>query len=51
MYWNEYKTKNENKNTENKYRYFLESSFVGVNRLLNFSLFQSRLQFKNIYRE
>ena len=51
MYWNEYKTKNENKNIANKYRYFLESSFVGVNRLLNFSLFQSRLQFKNIYRE
>ena len=31
-YWNEYKTKSENKNTTNKYRYFLESNFVGVNR-------------------
>ena len=51
MHWNEYKTKNENKNTANKYRYFMESSFAGVNRLLNFSLFKSRLQFKNIYRE
>ena len=24
VYWNEYKTKNENKNTTNEYRYFLE---------------------------
>ena len=31
-YWNEYKTKSENKNTTNEYRYFLESNFVGVNR-------------------
>ena len=30
---NEYKTKSEDKNTTNKYRYFLESNFVGVNRL------------------
>ena len=33
MYWNKYKTKAENKNTTNKYKYFLESNFVGVNRL------------------
>ena len=33
VHWNEYKTKNENKNTINKYKYFLESKFVGVNRL------------------
>ena len=33
VYWNEYKTKSENKNTKNKYRYFLESNFVGVKRL------------------
>ena len=33
VYWYEYKTKNENKNTTNKYRYFLESNFVGANRL------------------
>ena len=33
MYWNEYKTKSENKNTANQYRYCLESNFVGVNRL------------------
>ena len=31
MYWNEYKTKSENKNTTNKY--IFESNFVGVNRL------------------
>ena len=30
--WNEYKTKSENKNTANEYRYFLESSFVGIER-------------------
>ena len=33
MYWNEYKTKSENKKTTSEYRYFLESNFVGVNRL------------------
>ena len=33
LYWNEYKTESENENTTNKYRYFLESNFVGVNRL------------------
>ena len=40
---NEYKTKEEIKNTTNKYRYFIEltntdilSKFVGVNRLLVF---------------
>ena len=33
MYWNEYKTKSETKNTTNEYSYFLESNFVGVNRL------------------
>ena len=33
VYWNEYKTKRENKNATNEYRYFLESNFVGVNRL------------------
>ena len=31
--WNEHKIKTENKNTTNQYRYFLESNFVGVNRL------------------
>ena len=35
VYWNEYKTKSENKNTINEYRYFLKSNFVGVNRLLS----------------
>ena len=33
VFWNEYKTKNKNKNTTNEYRYFLELNFVGVNRL------------------
>ena len=33
VYWNEYKTKRHNKNTRSKLRYFLESNFVGVNRL------------------
>ena len=28
VYWNEYKTKSENKNTTNEYRYFLQSNFV-----------------------
>ena len=32
-YWTKYKTKSENKNTINEYRYFCESNFVGVNRL------------------
>ena len=32
-YWIEYTTKNENKNTTNKYRNFPESNFVVVNRL------------------
>ena len=31
VYCNKYKTKSENKNTTNEYRYFLQSSFVGVN--------------------
>ena len=33
VYWNEYKTKSGNKNTTNEFRYFIESNFVGVNRL------------------
>ena len=33
VYWNEYKTKSENKNTKSEYRYFLKSNFFGVNRL------------------
>ena len=33
VYWNEYKTKSDNKNTTNAIRYFLESNFVGVSRL------------------
>ena len=33
-YWNESKTTSGNKNTANEYRYFLQSNFVGVDRLL-----------------
>ena len=33
VYWNEYKRKTDNKNTTNEFRFFLESNFVGVNRL------------------
>ena len=33
VYWNEYKTKIENKNTTNEYIYLLQSNFVAVNRL------------------
>ena len=33
-YWNEYKTKPENKDIANEYKYFLKSNFVLVNRLL-----------------
>ena len=32
VYWNEYKTKSENKNTTNEYRCFLKLNFVGVDR-------------------
>ena len=34
MYWNEYKTKSEIKISTDEYRYFLESNFVWVHRLL-----------------
>ena len=33
VYWNEYKTKNESKNMTSEPGYFLESNFVGINRL------------------
>ena len=33
IYWKEYKTKRDDKNTTNEFRYFLKSNFVGVNRL------------------
>ena len=32
VYWNEYKTKSENKSKTNEYRYLLESNFVVFNR-------------------
>ena len=33
VYWNEFKSKSENKNSANEYRYSLESNFVEVNTL------------------
>ena len=33
VYWNECRTKSENKNTANEYRYFLESNYLDYNRL------------------
>ena len=33
VYWNKYKTKSDNKNTTNKFRFFLESNFFGLKRL------------------
>ena len=32
VYWNGYKTKSDNKNTTNEFRFFLQSYFVVVNR-------------------
>ena len=32
VYWKEYKTKRDDKNTTNEFRYVLKSNFVGVNR-------------------
>ena len=47
VYWNEFKTEKDNKNMLNKLRYFLESNFVGVNRLC-FNLFKPRCHLKKI---
>ena len=33
VYWNEYKTKSDDKNTTKEFIYFLESNFLRVNRL------------------
>ena len=33
VYWIEWETKSDNKNTINEFRFFLESNFLGVNRL------------------
>ena len=34
VYWNEYQIKSDSKNKANEFRFFLESNFVEVNRLL-----------------
>ena len=41
VYWNEYKTKSQNKNMTQSYRHFLESIFLGVNGLFVFVLVNS----------
>ena len=46
VYGNEYKTKSKNKNITNEYRYFLESMFVGVNRLFVFVYSNQDVSFK-----
>ena len=33
VYWNEYQIKSDSKNVTHEFRSFLESNFVGVNRL------------------
>ena len=33
VYWNQYKTKGDNKNMKSEFRYFLKLNFIGVNRL------------------
>ena len=34
VYWNDYKTQSQKKNTANEYKYFRQSSFIGFIRLL-----------------
>ena len=47
IYWNEYKTKSEAKNTANEYRYFLKSTFAGgVNRLFSLICFNRNANIK-----
>ena len=46
-FWNEFKAKCEDKNTTNKYRYFLKSNFIWVNWLF---INKSRCQFEKIYK-
>ena len=40
VYWNEYKTKSENENTANEYRYFIESFTLQELIVVCFSLFK-----------
>ena len=46
VYWKEYRTKSKTKTTTNEYRYFLESNFVGVNRLFVFVCFNRKDEVK-----
>ena len=34
VYWSKYKAKSKKKDTTNEYKYFLESNFAGINRLV-----------------
>ena len=54
VYWNEHKTKKENKDARNKCRQFLVSNFVGVSRLFvlvcsNFSNDGKRFSVRRYY--
>ena len=49
VYQNKLKTKNQNKNPINKYRYLLESKFVGINRSL-FCLIQTKIIMQKRYK-
>ena len=48
VYRNEYKAKSENKNITNKYRYFLKSNFVGVNKLFVLAYKNEDIASKNL---
>ena len=47
LYWNEYKTESENKNTTNEYRYFLKSNFVLVysNQEKNSKMYKGKIYY------
>ena len=49
VYWNEYKTKRDDKKTANEFRYYLESNFAGVSRLFVLVLEQKRLKTRRYY--
>ena len=51
VYWKEYKTKSEMKNTTNEHRYFLKSHFVGVNPLVPLVYLNKSVMWKGIIRK
>ena len=48
VYWNEYKTENENKNKTHEYRCFLESGVWWSSQILCFDLFKWKWQHKKV---